>query len=150
MSVSPSVCLFVHPEFGVCHKKINFATSTKVTDKCCCICFSNEKYHLGGLGASPGHLQGKTKSWPNEKKLLTKGFRYVSVMKKITTTLRVDPQHSPGGVQGSFIRTCPVSYKETLTIYFSFMISFYCINAFCKLLVCIYLSCESKPSICSK
>jgi len=42
-----------------------------------------KKYHLGITLPTPVGLWGQTKSWANEKKLLTKVVRYVSVMKKI-------------------------------------------------------------------
>ena len=35
-------------------QKINFAQSTRVTNKCCCICFSDEKDHLRVTPQAPG------------------------------------------------------------------------------------------------
>ena len=50
-------------------------------------------------GAMPGALEGlqghHPKSWSNEKMFLTKIVRNALVMKKITTTPRFDPRHSP-------------------------------------------------------
>ena len=90
------VCVSIHPSNVRPSQKNNFAQSTKVSNKCCCICFSDEKYPLGitswppgPRGAPLGHLRGQTKSWSNEKKLLTKVVKYVSVMKK--------SHHSPAG-----------------------------------------------------
>ena len=81
-------------------KKIDFAKSKNSTHKSCHICFSDDKNALGVIPRAlgfQGHSGGHSKSWSNEKMLLTKVVMYASMMKKITS-----PSHGliPGLVSG--------------------------------------------------
>ena len=83
------------------------AQSTKVTNKCCSICFSDEKDHLG-ITLDPWgpacHTRGicRVKLKISQMKTVV---RYVLVMKKVSTTpLRVDPAIFMGEHGATFTR----------------------------------------------
>ena len=86
LSIRPSVCPSVRS------LKFFFAKSTNVTNRCCHICFSDDKNVFGIITWPPGGSRGggpkrarggHTKSRSNEKMLLINIVPYASVMTKM-------------------------------------------------------------------
>ena len=102
--------LSVHPCVRPCVRSPKFflAKSTNVTNRCCHICFSDDKNVFGIIPWPPGGSRGAqkgpgghTKSQSNEKMLLINFVAYASVMTKMhlgwpPSPLGGHPQVAPG------------------------------------------------------